>query len=198
MSVRRPYSPAGTGRFFGILTAVVVLVPLVVVALLFLEFDILSDESESDIPAQPPIELQRIEDLPEDRPDSDLSEAPGGDETLPPEEEVAPAPPPPTELIHVVVAGDTLSAIARTFGVSLDAILAVNDIPDPNALLVGQRIVIPVATTAAETTPQPEPAAAPEVQTPADAGLPAEEPSPSSDGADDEAGSDVDPSNRSP
>ena len=198
MSVRRPYSPAGTGRFFGILTAVVVVVPLVVIALLFLEFDILSDESESDIPAQPPVELQRIEDLPEDRPDSDLSESPGGDETLPLEEEVAPTPPPPTELVHIVVAGDTLSAIARTFGVSLDAILAVNDIPDPNALLVGQRIVIPVAATAAETTPQPPPTAASEFQTPADAGLPAEEPSPSSDGAGDEAGSGVDPSNRSP
>ena len=183
MSVRRPYSPAGTGRFFGLLTAVVVLVPLAVVALLFLEFDILSDEDEGDAPAQAPSEIQRLDEIPEDLPDADSFEAPGGDETLPPAEEVAPAPPLPAELVHIVVAGDTLSAIARAFGVSLDAILAVNDIPDPNALLVGQRIVIPVAAAAGETAPQPEPAPVQEIQPPAGAAIPAEDPAPSADGA---------------
>ena len=193
MSVRRPYSPAGTGRFFGLLTAVVVLVPLVVIALLFFEFDILSDEDEGDAPAQAPIDLQRLDELPEDLPDADSFAAPGGDETLPPEEEAAPAPPPPAERVHIVVAGDTLSAIARTFGVSLDAILAVNDIPDPNALLVGQRIVIPVAAPAAETALQPEPAPAQEIQPPAGAAVPAEEPAPSADGAGDGTEGEGDP-----
>ena len=70
-------------------------------------------------------------------------------------------------------------AIARTFGVTLDAILAVNDIPDPNALLVGQRITIPVAATPAETTPQLEATPAQEIQPPAGAALPAEDPAPS-------------------
>ncbi len=193
MSVRRPYSPAGTGRFFGLLTAVVVLVPLVVIALLFLEFDILSDEDEGDVPAQAPIEIQRLDELPEDLPDAAPLEAPGGDETLPSEEEAAPAPPPPAERVHIVVAGDTLSAIARTFGVSLDAILAVNDIPDPNALLVGQRIVIPVAAPAAETAPQPEPTPAQEIQPPAGAAVPAEDPAPSADGAGDGTEGEDDP-----
>ena len=189
MSVRRPYSPAGSGRFFGFLTAIVVVVPIVVVALVFLEFDILSDENEGEAPAQAPSELQRIEDLL----DPDPVETPNEDEPLPPEEEVSPFLPPPTELVHIVVAGDTLGAIARTFGVTLDAILAVNDIPAPNALLVGQRITIPVAATPAETTPQLETTPAQEIQPPAGAALPAEDPAPFSDGVGDGIESAVDP-----
>ena len=169
------------------------MVPLVVIALLFFEFDILSDEDEGDAPAQAPIDLQRLDELPEDLPDAAPLEAPGGDETLPPEEEAATAPPPPAERVHIVVAGDTLSAIARAFGVSLDAILAVNDIPDPNALLVGQRIVIPVAAPAAETAPQPEPAPAQEIQPPAGAAVPAEDPASSADGAGDGTEGEDDP-----
>lgn len=45
--------------------------------------------------------------------------------------------------IHVVNRGDTLSALAQRYGVSLDDIVLVNDIDDPDVLVVGQTLVIP-------------------------------------------------------
>jgi len=44
---------------------------------------------------------------------------------------------------YVVQRGDTLYAIARRFGVSIDDILAVNDIRNPASLTVGQPLRIP-------------------------------------------------------
>lgn len=44
---------------------------------------------------------------------------------------------------HVVQVGDTLYGIALTYNVSLDALLAVNELPDPNSLSVGQIIHLP-------------------------------------------------------
>lgn len=44
---------------------------------------------------------------------------------------------------HTVQSGDTLFGIAQNYGVSLDAILAVNQLSDPNALFVGQVINLP-------------------------------------------------------
>ncbi|BCX46326.1 peptidoglycan-binding protein lysM [Haloferula helveola] len=44
---------------------------------------------------------------------------------------------------HVVREGDTLSKIASTHGVELDAVLEANRIPDPSRIAVGQRIVMP-------------------------------------------------------
>ncbi len=52
---------------------------------------------------------------------------------------------------HIIQAGDTLYGIAATYGVSLDSLLAVNDIEDPNALFVGQVIALPGIPT--EQTP---------------------------------------------
>lgn len=49
----------------------------------------------------------------------------------------------PRDQEHVVRAGDTLYGIALTYGVSLDAVLDVNDLDDPNALFVGQTIRLP-------------------------------------------------------
>jgi hypothetical protein len=47
---------------------------------------------------------------------------------------------------YVIVAGDTLSRIAETFGVTVDQILAANpSITDPNLIRVGQVISIPVS-----------------------------------------------------
>lgn len=59
------------------------------------------------------------------------------------------APPPPTPsptpepFIYVVREGDTLGGIAEEFGTSLDAIIAVNNLIDPNALRIGQQVEIP-------------------------------------------------------
>lgn len=45
--------------------------------------------------------------------------------------------------VYVVKSGDTLFAIAERFGVTVSAIIAANDITDPNAILPGQRLTIP-------------------------------------------------------
>ena len=62
----------------------------------------------------------------------------------PPTQAPAPTPLPtlaPAE--YVVQAGDTLSAIAQEFGVTIAALAAYNEIADPNAIRVGQRLRIP-------------------------------------------------------
>lgn len=57
---------------------------------------------------------------------------------------------------YYVVSGDTLSAIARRYGVTLAAILGVNYIPNPNYIWVGQRICIPGSgVPVATATPAP-------------------------------------------
>jgi LysM repeat protein len=49
----------------------------------------------------------------------------------------------PTEGIYTIQSGDTLSAVAKRFGVSLNALLAANPTVDPKRLQIGQKIVIP-------------------------------------------------------
>ena len=60
-------------------------------------------------------------------------------------------------LIHVVARGDTLWAIARRYGVGVDAIVAANAIQNPDVLVVGQALAIPPRSTA---PPPPPPAPA--------------------------------------
>ncbi len=43
----------------------------------------------------------------------------------------------------VVVAGDTLEAIAHTYGVSLEALIQRNGIQDPSRLHIGQKLLLP-------------------------------------------------------
>lgn len=62
----------------------------------------------------------------------------------PPTQAPAPTPlPTPAPAEYVVQAGDTLSAIAREFGVTIAALAAYNEIADPNAIRVGQHLRIP-------------------------------------------------------
>ena len=49
----------------------------------------------------------------------------------------------PEEGIYRIQSGDTLSAIAKRFGVSLNQLLAANPTVNPRALQIGQKIVIP-------------------------------------------------------
>ncbi len=49
----------------------------------------------------------------------------------------------PKRQVHVVQPGETLLSIARQYGVTLEALLAANDIQDPNLVQVGQELVIP-------------------------------------------------------
>jgi spore germination protein len=51
--------------------------------------------------------------------------------------------------IYVIRPGDTLFAIARRFGVSLSSLININQLVNPEELIIGQAILIP--------TPQPEP-----------------------------------------
>lgn len=78
-----------------------------------------------------------------------------------------PPPPPPTPTPttqrYVVQAGDTLNAIAASFGVTIEAIVAANDIADPALIEVGEEFIIPgtatvaspAATAPAPSTPAP-------------------------------------------
>lgn len=76
----------------------------------------------------------------------------------------APTPTPaPTPQTYVVQSGDTMSAIAARFGVSLDALIEANSetVPNPNQVQVGQTLVIPTAPPAeipgASSEPSPSP-----------------------------------------
>lgn len=51
-----------------------------------------------------------------------------------------------SRLIHVVREGDTLWTIASRHNVSVDAIVEANELPNPDALTLGQRLVIPGRT----------------------------------------------------
>lgn len=63
---------------------------------------------------------------------------PDGGPTLPPDGETG------GESSHTVVSGDTLWAIARRSGVTLEALLQANpDIKNPNLIHVGDKVVIP-------------------------------------------------------
>ena len=68
--------------------------------------------------------------------------------------------PTPTPHVYIVEPGDTLSAIAQRFHVSIDEITAVNILPNPDLLYVGQAIVIPIQFVApAASLPAETPAA---------------------------------------
>ena len=150
MSVRRPYSPSGSGRLFGLFTAAVIVVPVAVVAFVLFELDILTDNDESPATEDAAAEPEPLADI------HDLLETLGGAELLPPDEELdlgLSVQDPTPQVVHIIVAGDTVASIARAFGVSISDILAANEIPDPNVLLVGQEIIIPLAVPTANNDP---------------------------------------------
>ena len=76
-----------------------------------------------------------------------LSEAaPSSDQNAPPPEPTPPpAEPPPAEprTVHVVVAGENLTLIARHYSLTLSALLALNDIEKPSLIYPNQRINLP-------------------------------------------------------
>jgi LysM repeat protein len=49
------------------------------------------------------------------------------------------------ETVHVVQRGETLYSIANEYGVTVEAILAANDLDDPDFVYVGQRLIIPTS-----------------------------------------------------
>jgi len=71
----------------------------------------------------------------------------------------------PTPIIYIIQKGDTLNKVARNYGVSVQDIVALNNIYNPNSIPIGQELLIPtpgagtsIATTPmdAEATPIPQ------------------------------------------
>lgn len=59
-----------------------------------------------------------------------------------------PAPPPPerpasTDLLYTIEQGDTLYSISRQFGISVDTLIEVNNISNPDVIRAGDTLVIP-------------------------------------------------------
>jgi LysM repeat protein len=76
----------------------------------------------------------------------------------------APTPiPEPTPQVYVIKAGDTLSKIAREFGLTVDQLLAANEdtIENPDRIVVGDEIIIPVPPPDEVDGGSPEASAAP-------------------------------------
>jgi murein DD-endopeptidase MepM/ murein hydrolase activator NlpD len=71
------------------------------------------------------------------------------------------SPTPQSPLLHVVQGGDTLGAIAQTYGVSIEDLMAANGLTDPNVLHVGQTLVIPIGGLPVEPSPEPSPTSPP-------------------------------------
>lgn len=67
--------------------------------------------------------------------------------------------PSPTPFTYIIQSGDTMSAIALKFGVPLDALIAANPNVSPNAMSVGQTLLIPTDQNnpTGEATPTPVP-----------------------------------------
>ena len=61
--------------------------------------------------------------------------------------------------IHTVQAGETLGIIGQLYGVSVEAIVAENALPNENIIAVGPQLVIPIGGT---STPEPQATAVPE------------------------------------
>lgn len=74
----------------------------------------------------------------------------------------------PTPLLHVVQPGDSLSAIALKYGVSIEALAEANGIADANVIRVGQGLIIPgptpIATATLPPTMTPTPYIPPELE----------------------------------
>lgn len=63
--------------------------------------------------------------------------------------------------VHLVGPGETLIMLAGRYGVSVDALVAVNDLGNPDLLYVGQRIVLPDEVSGVVTVPEPTPEVTP-------------------------------------
>jgi len=66
----------------------------------------------------------------------------------------APTPEPspsPSPIVYFVERGDTLGRIARRFGVTPESIIELNELRNPNRILPGQRLLIPVGSGASPT-----------------------------------------------
>ena len=75
------------------------------------------------------------------------------------------------QVTHKVVRGDTLWALSRKYGTTVDAIAKLNNIKNPNLIYVGQVLII--SGKEASTTPSPSPSPSPSTPTPTPTPTPA-------------------------
>lgn len=92
------------------------------------------------------------------------------DEPATPDISPTPSATPTTEvtedgIIHIVSSGETLYTLALRYGTTVNAIINANELTNPNALSIGQRLLIPVLP---EETPEPTPPTA--TRTPSNSG----------------------------
>ncbi len=86
---------------------------------------------------------------------------PNPDMELPTATPIPPDAPRGSEVEYIIQAGDNLASIAAKFNSTVEDILAKNEISDPNAIFVGQLIIVrinlvtPVPTTPPTITPTP-------------------------------------------
>jgi LysM repeat protein len=88
--------------------------------------------------------------------------APVSEAAAPPAETAVPSAPPPSAGLYVVAAGDTISAIAQSHGVSTQSVLDANGLTGASIIYPGQSIAVPDAAPlvlAAAVAPAPAPAA---------------------------------------
>src|SRR5262245_13789747 len=74
---------------------------------------------------------------------------------------------------YSVRSGDTLNALAKKFGTSVSAIAKANNIPNPNKLATGQKLVIPDGFDRPSTRPSTKPAGSPAPSAPTGSSGPA-------------------------
>jgi LysM repeat protein len=79
-------------------------------------------------------------------PGSDPTASPSSAASITPEPSPT-ATPAPTPIVHVVAQGETLSKIAKKYGLTLDQLLAANpQIKNPNKIAIGDELTIPTPT----------------------------------------------------
>ncbi|MCY3833209.1 MAG: LysM peptidoglycan-binding domain-containing protein [Chloroflexi bacterium] len=83
----------------------------------------------------------------------------------------------PETVEHVVVEGDTVSALALQYSSTVDAIREANDLNPSSLIVVGQRLVIPINVT---PTPEPDAPSATPTPTPTSTPTPTQTPTPTS------------------
>ncbi len=72
-----------------------------------------------------------------------------------PKPETGPSRTPVAVVTYVVRAGDTAFGIAQRFGIDVTALVAANDLADPNKLAVGQQLTIPAPSASPTATASP-------------------------------------------